>query len=245
MATWHNSLVPSLETESRPYGGVSAAERRARRLEKLRAAGLELFGTRGYAATSVRDICEEAGLNRRYFYEAFETREDLLRDVYDQLVTSIAEHLVTAVTVEEDIQAKVRAGLRAFWERATQDTREARILTIEIVGVSEALEQRRREVRHGFADFIHAQAIEQAERHGWIQRLDLTIAARALVAATIDLVVDWMRGDTDRRPDELADAMAEIFAGTARSTFVTPSGRIPAQFRLQPIKPPPSANGLA
>ena len=34
-------------------------------------AGLELFGTLGYARTSVRAISAAASLNSRYFYESF------------------------------------------------------------------------------------------------------------------------------------------------------------------------------
>ena len=38
-------------------------------------AGLELFGTLGYASTSVRAVSAAAALNSRYFYESFGSRE--------------------------------------------------------------------------------------------------------------------------------------------------------------------------
>ena len=57
-------------------GGLVALDRR--RIE----AGIELFGTRGYANTPVKAICEEAGLTERYFYEAFDDREDLLDEIF-------------------------------------------------------------------------------------------------------------------------------------------------------------------
>ena len=47
----------------RGYGGRSAAERRAERRERLLAAGLELFGTRGYAATSIERLCAAASVS--------------------------------------------------------------------------------------------------------------------------------------------------------------------------------------
>ena len=52
-------------------------------------AGLELFGTIGYARTSVRAVSAAASLNSRYFYESFGSREDLLYSVYQRIVTDI------------------------------------------------------------------------------------------------------------------------------------------------------------
>ena len=52
-------------------------------------AGLELFGTLGYARTSVRAISAAASLNSRYFYESYRSREDLLYAVYQRIVTDI------------------------------------------------------------------------------------------------------------------------------------------------------------
>ena len=55
----------------RPYRGVSATDRRDQRRQRLIDAGLQLFGTRGIAAVGIVDVCAEAGLTKRYFYENF------------------------------------------------------------------------------------------------------------------------------------------------------------------------------
>ncbi len=70
------------EPEGRRYGGRDAGERRAERREQLLAAALELFGTRGFHAVTIRQLCAEARLAPRYFYEQFGDREELLRTVY-------------------------------------------------------------------------------------------------------------------------------------------------------------------
>src|ERR1044072_5196426 len=62
----------------RTYGGRSAADRRAERRERLREAGLALFGTEGYATSSIEKLCTHAGVSTRNFYEEFRAREDLL-----------------------------------------------------------------------------------------------------------------------------------------------------------------------
>ena len=48
-------------------------------------------------------------------------------------------------------------GLRAAWTVMTEDRRKARVIVLEVVGVSERLERLRRENRHAFADILRAQ----------------------------------------------------------------------------------------
>ena len=72
------------------------------------AAGLELFATVGYGNSSVRALCAEASLNSRYFYEAFESREDLLYNVYQRIVGEIVSNVAEAVQREHDLVDQTR-----------------------------------------------------------------------------------------------------------------------------------------
>ena len=91
----------------RLYRGLSAADRHAQRRERLLQAGLELFGTQGYAASSIRAVSAEASLNSRYFYESFSSREDLLYHLYRRII----EELVAAV-IEQTAQGRARSKSR-------------------------------------------------------------------------------------------------------------------------------------
>src|ERR1700745_3649730 len=73
----------------RTYGGVSADERIAARRARLLGAGLELFGTRGFAATGVKDVCRQAGLTDRYFYESFNDGGELFLAVFDRITDEV------------------------------------------------------------------------------------------------------------------------------------------------------------
>ena len=50
----------------RTYRGITPAQRQAARRERLMDAGLELFGTVGYARTSIRAVSAAAPPNTRY-----------------------------------------------------------------------------------------------------------------------------------------------------------------------------------
>ncbi len=161
------------------------------------AAGLELFATVGYGNSSVRALCAEASLNSRYFYEAFESREDLLYNVYQRIVGEIVSNVAEAVQREHDLVDQTRAGLRAGWTTVTEDPRKARIVAREVVGVSERLERLRRETRHALAKITAEEAVALAPS-GTRFRLDPILRrVRSLVpwwrSCSTGRTVMWMR----------------------------------------------------
>ncbi len=198
----------------RRYRGVTAEERQSKRREQVLEAGLEVFGTEGYAASSVRSISAAASLNSRYFYESFASKEDLLIAVYDRVMTEIALAVRDAVAREATLEAQARGGLRASWMILTGDRRKARIVALEVVGVSEPLERMRRERRHAFADLIvqNARALARGRHLEDVPlSLDPVITSRALMGGVIDILVDWINGDIEVTADEVAEQFARMF----------------------------------
>src|SRR5258707_6385239 len=97
-----------------PYGGVSARARVASRRDRLLAAGLELFGTQGYLCTTIDQVCAEAGLTKRYFYESFRSCEELLGALLRSLWVEAAQRGMAAVEAAQDgAEAPVTQGGRA------------------------------------------------------------------------------------------------------------------------------------
>lgn len=185
----------------RIYAGVSAQQRRDQRRTALIEAGLQLFGTAGYLNAPVKNICAEAGLTQRYFYESFRDREDLLDAVYRSCVATLREATVAAATgylaqvgestdrsgvPEAHIAALARTAFGAFLDTLTVDPRRARVILIEVVGVSPALEQLRLGAIHAWAELILSfltPASDDSPRHA--------LAAIGLVGAITQLLVDW------------------------------------------------------
>lgn len=125
------------QSQKRKYGGVQADLRTEDRKQKIISAGLESFGTIGYAKTSIKKICALAGLTERYFYESFHCKEDLLSAVYQ----SITEELLIKTDEMIDrspVRNKTTAheALKLYFQTLQDDPRKARVLFFEILGVS-------------------------------------------------------------------------------------------------------------
>jgi AcrR family transcriptional regulator len=199
-------VMPGPPTAERRYGGKTASERRAHRREQLLDAGLQLFGTQGYAATTIEALCGRAGLNPRYFYEQFRGREQLLGAVYERHVRQVLSVVRAAIDdAGDDRAARLASGLRAFVEATLDDELGARVNYFEMVGVSPELDVSRRRVLGDYAELIAAEAPDG------IGVVDTRMAAVALVGATDGLIIDWLSGDRSRPRQAIVDSLLAIF----------------------------------
>ena len=61
--------------------------------EKLMRVSVELFAEQGYAQTSVQQIVDAAGVTKGALYHYFSSKDDLLFDIYDRILSLQREHL--------------------------------------------------------------------------------------------------------------------------------------------------------
>ncbi len=197
--------------DGRRYGGMTAAERREERRRRLLDAGLELFGTRGYAATTIEALCAEARLNPRYFYAEVDSREALLRAVYDRHVEEVREAVLAAIAAAPpDPRGRMTVALRTFIDGTLADERAARVNYFEMVGVSPELEQRRRDVLGTYADLVATQ-IAAMDPPILPPGADLRMSAVALVSATDGLIIDALGRPEEPDREAMIATLAELF----------------------------------
>ncbi|MFB9166570.1 TetR/AcrR family transcriptional regulator [Arthrobacter psychrochitiniphilus] len=156
-----HSSVPSADLPQTPcaggasgrrYSGLEPSERTQERYQKFIESGTGVFGTVGYSAAKVKTLCQGAGLSERYFYESFESREHLLTVVYAQLSIKLMKHVKSALQdPEATLHEAIRASLGAVVRFMLADPRHARIMLVEVVGVSAELEVKRHEILKEFA----------------------------------------------------------------------------------------------
>jgi AcrR family transcriptional regulator len=120
----------------RSYGGVAHEVRAAERRQALIQAATEIFGTVGFRKATVRAICQQARLNDRYFYAAFDSTEHLLRATYEHHARRLHAVLHDAMAASGmRLEDRVDAGLRAFFA-FLRDTSAARVLMLEVLGIN-------------------------------------------------------------------------------------------------------------
>ena len=126
------------KTASRQFKGLTLEQRKQIRREKFIEAGLQSYGTHGFFSVTIKDICHEAKLTERYFYESFKRSEELFKVVYLQLISDLQKNIVQAVMqAAPDHEQMIEAGLTVLLKTLKDDPRIARILFIDAVLVQE------------------------------------------------------------------------------------------------------------
>lgn len=156
-----NSAPPPSAASQRRWHGTLRAERDTARRERLLEAALELYGTIGFRKTNVMALCRESGVSSRSFYELFPTQEDLLERLYIELNDEIIAALDTTQPLPTDtLVGSTRRIVGSALASMLDDERKARVLEIEVVGISESLEQRRHLTMRLLAAAISAAFVE-------------------------------------------------------------------------------------
>ncbi|WP_203337335.1 TetR/AcrR family transcriptional regulator [Nocardioides limicola] len=190
---------------TRPYRGVPADERRTARREQFLEAGLELFGTRGPAGTRLDDLCAEAGLTKRYFYESFASMDDLLEAVFDQAIADLAEACLPAIAAGG--WRNPGPALDIITRRIVADPRLVHLLLIE-TQAPPLLTKRRQLLDLAVDTWLGVDPhVEKDPRFIAEQRF----LAHAMAGAWGETVAAWTTGRIEFSVDDLVGQLVRIF----------------------------------
>ena len=177
-------------TAARGWAGTTLDARRAERRRKLLDAGLELLGTGGVPALTVRSVCRQAGLTDRYFYENFADRAELMIAVFDEVAAEAATVLLAAAAAGGDDATVARAAVDAFLALIADDPRKGRVLLLAPL-TDPALGMRGVALSPMFTEIVRA----ELGRRGSAAGAQLT--ATALIGALANLFIRWLDGSLD------------------------------------------------
>jgi AcrR family transcriptional regulator len=198
-------------------------------------AALDLFGTKGYSATTVDEVARRAHVSTRNFYEQFENRMALLQAVGERIAATVFTAWTTAqvpsggrsggrVVVARRLRARVAALVHAL----VDDPRVARVAFVETLAIDPVDGARRREALRIFPDWIRRFLDGHFERLGIAEHRRDTLAI-GVFGACYELIAEWVRrehiaeggdagsgdaggesGGTGPSVDELIDEVVEL-----------------------------------
>ena len=171
---------------SRTWAGTTLDDRKAARRDQLVAAGLDLLGTEGTAAVSVRAVCRQAKLTERYFYESFADREELVAAVYEHVGEEARQVLVDAVMAAPSPEQRAELAVRAFVELIVDDPRKGRVLLLAPL-TDPALTRRGLHLLPAFAALVGEQLSRGDET-------DRQLVAIGLVGALSNAFIAYLEG---------------------------------------------------
>jgi len=191
---------------------LRARRRNDARLQKHRRRILDAvalcFAERGYHETSVDRVVQRARTSKSAFYAVFANKEQAFAALLDREGERLLHAVEQAIVDEPDDRRKARQAIATFVTDCAANRTTARILLVESVGMSPAIEETRRALHARFAEMILAQA--RARLLAKVT-LDLEVIAYALVGAVNEAVVRLLEtGRSDPQP--VVDALDHLAA---------------------------------
>ncbi len=196
----------------RNFRGLSLEQRQAERRARLIEAGLQVYGTQGFFSVTVRDVCAEAKLTERYFYESFKNSEQLFKAIYMQLIEQQQQVVMSAVMQSAGLShaQMIRAGLTVFLRSLQEDPRMARILFIDAVLVSELHGTTIIEAVSRFDRMIQGfmlLMLPDAHQRG----IPLSLVSTGLNGYVTHIVIRWVMGGFKESFDEVLNACQVVY----------------------------------
>lgn len=152
--------------------------------QRLAAAIVFLAGTRGYAATSVELLCEQARTRRSHFDRCFAGLEDCFLSVHEEVCAELCERVESAhagaASWHDRVWAAGWAALRFFQEDPTR----ARFLVVEVNGAGSGAQSRRDRILQRIADIVDG-GRQELEQPGSVSRCTAEIVAGAIYGTVL------------------------------------------------------------
>lgn len=193
-----------------------------KRREQICDAALELFLEKGFASTTIRDICARSGVNQASIYDYIANKNDILRRLMNQVwfrpdAPSLSELL-------EDPERDLEDALEEYFRETWRIKRKGTVLIYR--SVPHMLEDDRRMMHAREIALIKDVADELRRRSG--QGVDegrLEVLANLLVfLAAFAPMRDWLNKDLP--PEEIAAIAAAGAAGMVRAVIGAPPRQI-------------------
>lgn len=188
------------------FKGVTADVRREERRRRLREGCLDLVGEVGLAGATLNGICAQAGLTKRYFYESYTGRDELLVELLGELFDGIRDGIVTAVSgTPNAVAGRSRATAVVLLDCFDRDPRLARLY---VESPSEPPLHRRRD--KAIAEFAELLALHVVQLD--LDRPEVRFASTVVVSGTTDIVSRWLSGNSEWTRDSIATSIERLGA---------------------------------
>ena len=177
--------------------------------ERIVRAAVALFAEQGYDATSVNQVVAAAGVAKGALYHHFASKDDLLYEVYRELVDRQLAGMTEILTRELGAAVTLRALVTDLVVTTAARVQEAKVFFREGHRLDDEHQAKvraaRRAIHDGFYDLIR-----YAQDSGEFDR----VASPEMITFTVFGVINelpvWYRADGEKRPEELADELSDL-----------------------------------
>jgi AcrR family transcriptional regulator len=185
---------------------------------RLEAAIVTVTAAKGYEATTVGDVLEEAGVGRESFYELFADKRDCMLAAHANLVDELEGRVRDAYLGPAPWPQRVRGAVAVALEFFAESPAAARFMLVELFAVGAPARERFQE---GFARFVALldEGLDEGRVNGAPMR-PTSLAVGAVAARTYEEVLVGRAAELPRLVPDLTYELLVPFVGEASAREV-------------------------
>lgn len=191
-------------------GRMSKEERRRALLKSAR----DVFVEKGFAAASVDDIVQKAGVARGTFYLYFQDKRAVFEALADDFLFRITA-CVRSIEIGEDAPPpteQLRANIRRVVELAMDEPTIVKLALFDATGLDPELDDKLHGYYAGLRSLI-AESLQQGQELGLVREGDTRVMLSIGLGGLKEVLVDVVGGDLEIDPSELTDEIMRFIAG--------------------------------
>ncbi|HEY8609023.1 MAG TPA: TetR/AcrR family transcriptional regulator [Noviherbaspirillum sp.] len=186
---------------------TAAAPAHERKREQILQAAEELFFRKGYAGTTIADICERLGVTKPYLYYYFASKND----IFETLSWRASHACLTALHFEDDVRPaieKLRVGLHRFAAANITYFKSGTFAYREAGALQPAFMRKLRAMARRFYEDLCA-LLEQARRDGELDFHDAKLTGLA-IGSIAGFMYTWYKPGGRIKPDAMVQELTGV-----------------------------------
>ncbi len=172
----------------------------------------QAFARRGYHATSIPDIVEDAGISRSTFYQYFDNKQHIFQSILDSFLLRLRECIkpVTLGPGAPPPLSQIRDNLTRVLTLVLKERDLSQILLHDITGSDRAVEERINEFYGQVADLIE-RSLKLGITMDLVRPCNTRVTAYSMIGAVKEVVLQvTSEGQTQPPVDDLVQDLIEF-----------------------------------
>jgi AcrR family transcriptional regulator len=178
------------------------------RRSEIRQTAKKLFKERGYAATSMRDLAKEVGIEAASLYNHLSSKEELLNEMCFDIADQFFQAFKTAVSEEKSPSKKLKSAIKAHIGVIANNLDASTVFFHEWIFLKEPalgrFKKMRNEYEQGFRELIQKGIAEKD-----FKEVNIKLAVFTIISA-LNATYDLYRSSEKLTQEEIAESISNL-----------------------------------
>jgi AcrR family transcriptional regulator len=178
------------------------------RKAEIRKTAKRLFKERGYAATSMRDLAKEVGIEAASLYNHLSSKEELLNEMCFDIAEQFFQAFQKAVSQEKSASKKLRTAIKAHIEIIATNLDASTVFFHEWIFLKEAdlarFKKLRAQYEQGFRDLV-LEGIKDKD----FKEVNVKLAVFTILSA-LNATYDLYKSNEKLTQDEITESISNL-----------------------------------